>query len=65
MLIDFIFPLFIGSRAVNNVTMDIMNVHFTGGSGIAVSGYNNTLVGVAVTRTGCGGIHLSGGDQVH
>ena len=41
-----------------------MTIHDVGGAGLSVSGYNNTLTGIKVTKTGCGGIHLSGGDQV-
>ena len=40
-------------------------VHDVGGSGLSITGYNNTLRGISVIRTGCGGIHMSGGDQVH
>ena len=41
-----------------------MTVMHNGGSSLEVSGYNNTVTGVTVMGNGCGGVALSGGDQV-
>ena len=40
-------------------------VHDVGGSGLSITGYNNTLSDVSVINTGCRGVHMSGGDQVY
>ena len=42
----------------------MVNISDVGQSGISVVGYNNSLVAMTVTRTGCSGIHVTGGDQV-
>lgn len=49
--------------AGKNVWFVPFGVERTGGSGIEVSGMGNKLV-VSVSNTACGGVHLSGGDQV-
>jgi len=41
-----------------------MTVKHNGGSSVEVSGYNNTVKDVIVMGNGCGGMALSGGDQV-
>lgn len=47
-----------------NLSFSNLMIQDIGGAGISVTGYNNTLTSVAVTRTGCSGIHVTGGDQV-
>lgn len=49
---------------VSYVQITNMTVMHNGGSSLEVSGYNNTVTGVTVTGNGCGGVALSGGDQV-
>ena len=41
-----------------------MTIMHNGGNSLEVSGYNNTVTGVTVMGNGCGGVALSGGDQV-
>ena len=47
-----------------NVTLANVLVQYTNGWGIEVRGYNNLVGNAMVRETGCGGILLSGGDQV-
>ena len=49
---------------VSYVQITNMTVMHNGGHSLEVSGYNNTITGVSVTGNGCGGVALSGGDQV-
>ena len=41
-----------------------MSVVHSGDRGISLSGYNSTIRNIAVEGNGCGGIRMSGGDQV-
>ena len=41
-----------------------MKVINSGDRAIALSGYNSTISNITVEGNGCGGIGLSGGDQV-
>ena len=50
--------------AVSNVLLANMHVSHNGGWSVEVSGYANVVSNVTVSDNGCGGISLSGGDQV-
>ena len=51
-------------HVVTNVTLANVLVQYTNGWGMEVRGYNNTVRDATARETGCGGISLSGGDQV-
>ena len=42
-----------------------MKVVYSGERAIYLSGYNSTISNITVEGNGCGGIGMSGGDQVH
>ena len=50
--------------SVSYVQITNMTIMHNGGNSLEVSGYNNTVTGVTVMGNGCGGVALSGGDQV-
>ena len=49
---------------VTNVELSDMRVTHSGDRAIYISGYNSTIRNVSVEGNGCGGIGMSGGDQV-
>ena len=52
------------SVAVSYVELNNMTVVLNGDRAISLSGYNSTIVNISVSGNGCGGISMSGGDQV-
>ena len=47
------------------MTLSSLKITNSGDSGIAVTGYNNTLDNLSISNMGCGGVHLSGREQVN
>ena len=51
-------------HTVSYVQLANMTVMHNGNRAISLSGYNNTIRNISVSGNGCGGIGMSGGDQV-
>ena len=49
---------------VSYVVLNDMLIRQNGDRAISLSGYNNTISNLSVYGNGCGGIAMSGGDQV-
>ena len=51
-------------HVVSYVELSDMGVLHSGDRAISLSGYNSTIRNISVEGNGCGGIGMSGGDQV-
>ena len=53
------------AHVVSYVELANMRVIHNGDRAISLSGYNSTIRNISVEGNGCGGISMSGGDQVN
>ena len=51
-------------HTVSYVELANMSVVHSGDGGVYLSGYNSTIRNISVEGNGCGGIGMTGGDQV-